>query len=139
MRAQDFCDLTPEKFQNKTNGVTPRRWLAWCNPGLASLITETLGTDAWINETTLLAGLRQYADDKGFQAKWRQIKHDNKDRLAAKIKARRRHPSFLLNPWPCHHWWHVPIKEKRAEEVLARSCRWTRMPIGWCWLQSRAS
>lgn len=85
---QDFYELTPEKFQNKTNGVTPRRWLAWCNPGLASLITETLGTDAWINETTLLSGLRKHADDKAFQAKWRAVKHANKERLAAKIKVR---------------------------------------------------
>ncbi len=41
----DFYKLFPEKFQNKTNGVTPRRWLAFCNPPLASLITETLGSD----------------------------------------------------------------------------------------------
>jgi starch phosphorylase len=86
MRAQDFYELMPEKFQNKTNGVTPRRWLAWCNPGLAALITETLGTDAWINDTTLLAGLRKHADDKGFHVKWRAIKHANKERLASKIK-----------------------------------------------------
>lgn len=53
---QDFFELNPGKFQNKTNGVTPRRWLAWCNPGLASLITETLGTDAWVNDLNLLTG-----------------------------------------------------------------------------------
>jgi starch phosphorylase len=43
----DFYKLFPNKFQNKTNGVTPRRWLAWCNPELAALITKTLGSDAW--------------------------------------------------------------------------------------------
>ncbi|CAL5225473.1 g8295 [Coccomyxa viridis] len=85
---KDFFELTPNKFQNKTNGVTPRRWLAWCNPGLAALITETLGTDAWPNDLNLLTGLRQYADDKDFQKKWRAIKHENKARLAAKIKER---------------------------------------------------
>ncbi len=53
---QDFFELTPGKFQNKTNGVTPRRWLAWCNPGLSSLITQTLGTDAWVNDLNLLTG-----------------------------------------------------------------------------------
>jgi glucan phosphorylase len=53
---QDFFELNPGKFQNKTNGVTPRRWLAWCNPGLSSLITETLGTDAWVNDLNLLTG-----------------------------------------------------------------------------------
>ena len=83
---QDFYELTPEKFQNKTNGVTPRRWLAWCNPGLAALITETLGSDDWIKDTHLLEGLKPYADDKSFQAKWRAIKLANKERLAAKIK-----------------------------------------------------
>ena len=51
---KDFADLWPEKFQNKTNGVTPRRWLAFCNPPLRSLITDTLGTDAWINDLDLL-------------------------------------------------------------------------------------
>ncbi|KAK9916350.1 hypothetical protein WJX75_001605 [Coccomyxa subellipsoidea] len=84
---KDFYEVMPEKFQNKTNGVTPRRWLAWCNPKLAALITETLGTDAWINETTLLAGLRQYADDKAFQAKWRTVKHAAKEKLSHKIKS----------------------------------------------------
>ena len=46
----DFAELWPQKFQNKTNGVTPRRWLAFCNPPLRQLITETLGTDDWIND-----------------------------------------------------------------------------------------
>lgn len=52
--AQDFVKIFPEKFQNKTNGVTPRRWLAFCNPELSSLITETLGSDAWIKDLDLL-------------------------------------------------------------------------------------
>ncbi len=50
----EFDKIFPGKFQNKTNGVTPRRWLAMCNPGLSALITETLGTDAWINDMSLL-------------------------------------------------------------------------------------
>ena len=85
---QDFYELAPEKFQNKTNGVTPRRWLAYCNPELASLITETLGTDKWITEAYLLEGLRKHADDKQFQAKWREVKLAKKERLAEKIKVR---------------------------------------------------
>ncbi len=52
---RDFVDLWPHKFQNKTNGVTPRRWLAFCNPSLAALITKTLGSDAWINDLTKLS------------------------------------------------------------------------------------
>ena len=50
----EYDKIFPDKFQNKTNGVTPRRWLAFCNPGLSELITETLGTDAWINDMSLL-------------------------------------------------------------------------------------
>lgn len=46
---KDFADFWPQRFQNKTNGVTPRRWLAFCNPPLRKLLTETLGTDDWIN------------------------------------------------------------------------------------------
>ena len=83
---QDFYDLTPDKFQNKTNGVTPRRWLAYCNPELASLITDTLGSDKWITEAYLLEGLRKHADDKDFQAKWKQVKLAKKEKLAGKIK-----------------------------------------------------
>ena len=83
---QDFYDLTPEKFQNKTNGVTPRRWLAYCNPELASLITETLGGDKWITEAYMLEGLRKHAQDKQFQQKWKQVKLAKKERLAEKIK-----------------------------------------------------
>lgn len=49
-----FHDIFPEKFQNKTNGVTPRRWLAFCNPPLRALITETLGNERWINDTDRL-------------------------------------------------------------------------------------
>ena len=47
---RDFAQLWPHKFQNKTNGVTPRRWLAFCNPPLRALISETLGSDSWINQ-----------------------------------------------------------------------------------------
>jgi hypothetical protein len=61
---QDFFKLFPEKFQNKTNGVTPRRWLAFCNPKLAELITAKLGSDEWIKNTYELKGLRKFADDK---------------------------------------------------------------------------
>ena len=54
LRVQDFYDLSPAKFQNKTNGVTPRRWLAYCNPRLAALITQTLGSAEWIKHADQL-------------------------------------------------------------------------------------
>lgn len=51
---KDFADFWPQRFQNKTNGVTPRRWLAFCNPPLRQLITDTLGTETWVNDLTKL-------------------------------------------------------------------------------------
>ena len=93
---QDFYDLTPDKFQNKTNGVTPRRWLAYCNPELASLITETLGGDKWITEAYMLEGLRKHAQDKQFQQKWKQVKLAKKQKLAEKIKVSQFLPATLL-------------------------------------------
>ncbi|KAI8103779.1 hypothetical protein M9435_006307 [Picochlorum sp. BPE23] len=73
-----FYEIFPEKFQNKTNGVTPRRWLAFCNPPLRELITETLGSDNWISHLDDLTKLRDYADDPEFQKKWQEVKAMNK-------------------------------------------------------------
>ncbi|KAL4434792.1 hypothetical protein ABPG77_005319 [Micractinium sp. CCAP 211/92] len=81
-----FVELFPERFQNKTNGVTLRRWLAYCNPELSALITEALGTDAWVKDATLLEKLKPFADDAGFRARWRAIKQQKKADLAAHIK-----------------------------------------------------
>jgi starch phosphorylase len=77
----DFHELWPEKFNNKTNGITPRRWLAGCNPDLAALITKTIG-DEWTRDLTRLAELAQHADDPAFCKRWRTIKRNNKERLA---------------------------------------------------------
>ena len=85
---KDFYQIMPEKFQNKTNGVTQRRWLAFCNPKLSALITETLGTSAWIKELDLLSDLRLHCDDPAFQAKWAAVKRENKLRLAELVKAK---------------------------------------------------
>lgn len=76
----DFFQLWPQKFNNKTNGVTPRRWLASCNPELALLITETIG-DGWLNDLSLLKKLAPYANDKAFRNHWRQIKQSAKQKL----------------------------------------------------------
>ncbi|MDO9424758.1 MAG: glycogen/starch/alpha-glucan phosphorylase [Methylobacter sp.] len=76
----DFYALWPHKFNNKTNGVTPRRWLAACNPELASLITETIG-DSWITDLSQLKKLEPYADDAQFRQRWRAIKQAAKQRL----------------------------------------------------------
>lgn len=81
----DFYLLWPEKFNNKTNGVTQRRWMAWCNPALSELITETIG-DKWITQLSELKKLEPYAHDKAFQTKWHAAKLDNKKRLAELVK-----------------------------------------------------
>jgi starch phosphorylase len=76
----DFYDLWPHKFNNKTNGVTPRRWLAGCNPQLASLITEVIG-NGWITDLAQLKKLEPYAEDIEFRKRWRDIKQAAKKRL----------------------------------------------------------
>ncbi len=82
---RDFAELWPDKFNNKTNGVTQRRWLAACNPRLSELISEKIGS-AWITELTELKKLAKFADDKDFQNEWRAIKLANKQRLAQDIE-----------------------------------------------------
>ncbi len=76
----DFYALWPHKFNNKTNGVTPRRWLAACNPELASLITETIG-DRWITDLSQLKRLEPYAENAQFRQRWHAIKQAAKQRL----------------------------------------------------------
>jgi starch phosphorylase len=78
---RDFYDLWPHKFNNKTNGVTQRRWLVACNPRLGSLISESIG-DEWIADLTQLRKLEPKAEDKEFRQRWRQVKQMNKARLA---------------------------------------------------------
>ncbi len=78
---QHFYALWPEKFNNKTNGVTPRRWLAFCNPQLAALITEYLG-EAWVTDLDQLARLAPLAEKAPFRKRWAAIKQHNKARLA---------------------------------------------------------
>jgi len=80
----DFAALWPERFTNVTNGVTPRRWLAQANPGLAALLDRHLGP-AWRNDLDRLQGLKPLAEDAGFRAEFRAVKRANKQRLAALI------------------------------------------------------
>jgi len=76
----DFYQLWPHKFNNKTNGVTPRRWLAGCNPELAALITDTIG-NGWVTDLSQLKKLEPYADDADFRHRWHAIKQAAKARL----------------------------------------------------------
>jgi glycogen phosphorylase len=81
----DFYQLWPERFNNKTNGVTQRRWLLQANPLLADLVHRTIGDD-WIIDLEKLAGLESYASDPAFQREFMRIKRANKEQLAAVIK-----------------------------------------------------
>jgi starch phosphorylase len=82
----EFDALYPGKFQNKTNGITPRRWLLKSNPRLAALITARLEGADWVRDLELLRGLEKFADDPGFQREFMAIKHANKVDLAAVIR-----------------------------------------------------
>jgi len=82
---RDFHELWPDKFNNKTNGVTQRRWMASANPELARLITATLG-DTWVTQLDALRGLIPYADDTDFRQSWQAVKHANKVRLAGLVR-----------------------------------------------------
>jgi len=77
---RDFYELWPHKFNNKTNGVTPRRWLAACNPELAGLITETIG-HGWLADLSLLKKLAPYAEDAAFRKRWYEIQQNAKQKL----------------------------------------------------------
>jgi starch phosphorylase len=78
---RDFHELWPHKFNNKTNGVTQRRWLTMCNPGLSGLISERIG-DGWITQLDELRKLAPCVDDAAFRQRWRVVKLANKQRLA---------------------------------------------------------
>ncbi len=76
-----FCEINPDKFTNKTNGITPRRWLKLCNPSLAQLITSRIGED-WVVNLDDLRRLIPYQDDADFCSEWQKIKHQNKEHLS---------------------------------------------------------
>ena len=83
----DFAEYWPEKFNNKTNGVTPRRFMRLANPRLSELITETI-VDGWLRDLEQLRGLEDHIDDASFRNRWREIKLENKQDLAAIIRDR---------------------------------------------------
>jgi len=82
---REFCELWPEKFNNKTNGVTPRRWLASCNPELRELLDATIG-EQWVTKLDQLDKLSSHVNDDKLRAEWRQVKFSNKRKLAQLVK-----------------------------------------------------
>ena len=98
---RDFYRLMPEKFNNKTNGVTPRRWLKLCNPGLSALIGSVIG-DGFVTDLSELEKLLPYADDADFRRRFMEVKAQNKKELAAIIE---RTTGIVVNPdsiFDCH-------------------------------------
>jgi starch phosphorylase len=104
---KDFCELWPERFSNKTNGVTPRRFLALANPGLRELITRSIG-DRWVAHLYELKRLEGFIDDASFRQSWRAVKQANKQRLAAYV---RKLAGVELDPT-----WLFDIQVKRIHE-----------------------
>jgi glycogen phosphorylase len=104
---KDFFELWPERFSNKTNGVTPRRFLALANPGLRELLDRTIG-DGWLTDLGRLRGLEPFVEDASFRAQWHDIKRSNKARLAKYIRSA---TGVELNPD-----WMFDVQVKRIHE-----------------------
>lgn len=91
---KEWYEIYPERFQNKTNGITQRRWLALCNEELSELITSLIG-DGWIKDLSLLKGLEKYADDESVLFKFMSIKAQKKRQLADFVY---KHDGAVINP-----------------------------------------
>jgi starch phosphorylase len=104
---KDFHELWPTRFSNKTNGVTPRRFLAVANPALRELLNRTVG-DQWLVKLETLRKLEDFVDNATFRSDWRKVKHANKKRLAAYV---RQHTGIELDPR-----WLFDIQIKRIHE-----------------------
>ncbi len=104
---KDWYEIFPERFQNKTNGITPRRWLGLCNPELSALITEKIGSD-WVTDLDKLAELKKFVDDRNTIQRFMDIKHQKKVQLCEYIK---KHEGVELSPD-----WAFDIQAKRLHE-----------------------
>lgn len=104
---KDWYEIFPDRFQNKTNGITPRRWLGLCNPELSALITEKIGS-SWITDLDKLAELKKFVDDGNTIRRFMDIKKEKKAQLCKYIKE---HEGVELNPD-----WVFDIQVKRLHE-----------------------
>lgn len=98
---KDFHELYPDLLNNKTNGVTPRRWLLQSNQGLATLLNERIG-EGWVRDLSKLKKLEDFIDDPAFRKQWRQVKRNNKERLAAYIMRKVRQPVNVNSLFDVH-------------------------------------
>nr|AAK16190.1 putative phosphorylase [Oryza sativa Japonica Group] len=90
-----FYEMWPAKFQNKTNGVTPRRWIRFCNPELSAIISKWIGSDDWVLNTDKLAELKKFADDEDLQSEWRAAKKANKVKVVSLIREK---TGYIVSP-----------------------------------------
>ena len=134
---KEFYQLTPEKFTNVTNGITPRRWLRQCNPGLSQLITDHIG-DGWLRDLEQLRQLEPLAEDSKFQKAFNKIRQENKRRLAeyvleetgvvlhtnslfdVQIKRLHMYKRQLLNVMHIV-WQFLSIKKNPGQEIVPRT------------------
>jgi len=84
---RDFAEIYPKRFNNKTNGITPRRWLVGCNPKLSGLVSKAIG-DQWVTQSSDLSKLSKFAEDDSFRKNFRDIKMQNKEILTGMIECR---------------------------------------------------
>ncbi|XP_066367078.1 alpha-1,4 glucan phosphorylase L isozyme, chloroplastic/amyloplastic-like isoform X1 [Miscanthus floridulus] len=88
-------EMWPTKFQNKTNGVTPRRWIRFCNPELSALISKWIGSDDWVLNTDKLAELKKFADNEDLHSEWRAAKKANKMKVVSLIREK---TGYIVSP-----------------------------------------
>lgn len=98
---KDFYEMWPGRFNSKTNGITQRRWLKLCNPGLSKLISKYIG-EGWDKDLFELKKLIPLADDKVFQKEWQEVKRKNKERLAKYIKRKNNIEANVDSLFDCH-------------------------------------
>ncbi len=91
---RDFYELWPQKFNNKTNGVTPRRWIARCNPGMSRLVSDKIG-DGWVSDLQQINKIAEFAGDDEFRQRWFEVKQENKALLSTLVEA---HCGVSFNP-----------------------------------------
>ncbi|CAB1335630.1 unnamed protein product [Coregonus sp. 'balchen'] len=134
---RDFSELEPEKFQNKTNGITPRRWLLLCNPGLAELIAEAIGEE-YVKDLSQLQKLNELVDDDAFIRDVSKVKQDNKDKFSQylekeyaveinpfsmfdvhvkRIHEYQEEPKSTFCSPDCDHWWEVIPATDLSEQI----------------------
>jgi starch phosphorylase len=123
----DFFTMFPERFQNKTNGVTPRRWINQANPGLSAIVTKWLDGEDWLKDLDLLTGLRSVADHPGLHKEWQMVKAANKGRLADVIK---KTTGVTVNPAALFDVQVKRIHEYKRQQLNALYCihryRWIK-------------